>query len=94
MPRKTPAKPANPADKPPNEKPVVLLPGDNPQIPKADGNPPVQAYIAATRVRIRCRYSWQRGGPGQLRQRTDDAAHFLRDRQTGGFWPQGNDSGP
>ena len=47
MPRKTPTKPTNPAAKPPNEKPVVLLSGGNPQIPKADGNPPVQAYIAA-----------------------------------------------
>ena len=41
MPRKTPA------NKPPAEKPVVLLAGGNPQIPKADGNAPVQAYIVA-----------------------------------------------
>ena len=46
MPRKTPAKPTNPVDKPPAAGPVPLS-GGNPQIPKADGNPPVQAYIAA-----------------------------------------------
>jgi len=28
-------------------KPVTLLSGGNPQIPKGDGNAPVQAYIAA-----------------------------------------------
>ena len=31
----------------PNGKPVVLLSGGNPQIAKADGDAPVQAYIAA-----------------------------------------------
>ena len=31
----------------PNAKPVKLLSGDNPQIAKADGDAPVQAYIAA-----------------------------------------------
>jgi hypothetical protein len=30
-----------------DNKPVVLLSGGNPQIAKADGDPPVQAYIAA-----------------------------------------------
>lgn len=50
--------PANPAKKPPkaagkppaensNAKPVRLLSGGNPQIAKADGDAPVQAYIAA-----------------------------------------------
>lgn len=50
-----PAKPANKstkaAGKPPvdnsNDKPVRLLSGGNPQIAKADGDAPVQAYIAA-----------------------------------------------
>lgn len=37
---------AQPPDKPP-EKPVVLLSGGNPQIAKADGDAPVQAYIDA-----------------------------------------------
>lgn len=31
----------------PNSQGVVLLSGGNPQIAKADGDPPVQAYIAA-----------------------------------------------
>ena len=38
-------KPANAAGA--AEKPVVLLSGGNPQIPKGDGDVPVQAYIAA-----------------------------------------------
>ena len=46
MPRKPPAKPTNPTDNPPPASPP-LLSGGNPQIPKADGNAPVQAYIAA-----------------------------------------------
>ena len=44
------AKPAGakrPAAKPPSAKPT-LLSGGNPQIAKADGDAPVQAYIAAT----------------------------------------------
>ena len=45
MPRKTPTKSTNAAPKPPARPP--LLSGGNPQIHKADGNPPVQAYIAA-----------------------------------------------
>ena len=45
MPRKTPTKSTNAAPKPGDGPP--LLSGGNPQIPKADGNPPVQAYIAA-----------------------------------------------
>lgn len=46
MPRKQ-AKPAKaPAKKAANEKPK-LLSGGNPQIPKGDGDAPVQAYIAA-----------------------------------------------
>ena len=44
-------KPPKAADKPPaensNSKPVRLLSGGNPQIAKADGDAPVQAYIAA-----------------------------------------------
>ena len=45
MPRKASAK----SDKtlPKNEQGVVLLSGGNPQIAKADGDEPVQAYIAA-----------------------------------------------
>lgn len=43
--------PAKPSKKPPaensNAKPVRLLSGGNPQIAKADGDAPVQAYIAA-----------------------------------------------
>lgn len=48
-----PAKKAKPAKAPPpgklkkNEQGVVLLSGGNPQIAKADGDAPVQAYIAA-----------------------------------------------
>ena len=45
-PHKTPTKPTHPADKPPGDGPP-LLSGGNPQIPKADGDAPVQAYIAA-----------------------------------------------
>lgn len=30
-----------------DDRPVVLLPGGNPQIPKGDGDGPVQAYIRA-----------------------------------------------
>lgn len=41
-----PAKKAAPARKPAAAKPA-LLSGDNPQIAKADGDAPVQAYIAA-----------------------------------------------
>ena len=44
-------KPPKAADKPPSDnsdaKPVRLLSGGNPQIAKADGDAPVQAYIAA-----------------------------------------------
>lgn len=43
MPRKTEAKPV----KARATKKVALLSGGNPQIAKADGNKPVQAYIAA-----------------------------------------------
>lgn len=54
MPSKTPKKPANsakkatqkPAAKRPAAKPA-LLSGGNPQIAKADGDAPVQAYVAA-----------------------------------------------
>ena len=49
MPRKAPRK-TKPAERPPlqeNENGVVLLSGGNPQIAKADGDAPVQAYIAA-----------------------------------------------
>ena len=46
MPRKPPTRPTHPADKSPAAGPP-LLSGGNPQIPKADGNAPVQAYIAA-----------------------------------------------
>ncbi len=50
MPAK-PKKPPKAAGKPPaensNSKPVRLLSGGNPQIAKADGDAPVQAYIAA-----------------------------------------------
>jgi hypothetical protein len=45
MPGKAPRKPAKPA--PPAAGEPVLLSGGNPQIPKADGDAPVQAYIAA-----------------------------------------------
>jgi hypothetical protein len=43
---KAPAKKAKPSEAKPGEK-VVLLSGGNPQIAKADGDAPVQAYIAA-----------------------------------------------
>ena len=46
MPRKTSRKSTKPA-KNPADKPVALLSGGNPQIAKADGDAPVQAYIAA-----------------------------------------------
>lgn len=47
MPRKTtPTKSTNAAAKPADGGPA-LLSGGNPQIPKADGDAPVQAYIAA-----------------------------------------------
>ena len=50
MPAKS-KKPSKAADKPlaenSNAKPVRLLSGSNPQIAKADGDAPVQAYIAA-----------------------------------------------
>ena len=46
MAAKTSKKPTKKAEKPANDKPV-LLSGGNPQIPKADGDAPVQAYIAA-----------------------------------------------
>ena len=50
MPAKS-KKPPKAAGKPPaensNAKPVRLLSGGNPQIAKADGDAPVQAYIAA-----------------------------------------------
>ncbi len=39
------AKPRRPLK--PNQEGVVLLSGGNPQIPKGDGDAPVQAYIAA-----------------------------------------------
>lgn len=39
----------------PNEDGVVLLAGGNPQVAKADGDAPVQAYIAAIPV------AWKRG---------------------------------
>jgi hypothetical protein len=45
-----PRKPATQPKSPPKagaKKPVVLLSGGNPQIAKADGDAPVQAYIAA-----------------------------------------------
>ena len=51
MPAKPSNKPPKTAGKPPaensNAKPVRLLSGGNPQIAKADGDAPVQAYIAA-----------------------------------------------
>ncbi len=54
MPRKPDPKPSpkagassRPAKAPEGEKAVVLLSGGNPQIAKADGDAPVQAYIAA-----------------------------------------------
>jgi hypothetical protein len=51
MPNKTSKKPAKAAKKAPAKrtgaKPVKLLSGGNPQIAKADGDAPVQAYIAA-----------------------------------------------
>ncbi len=45
----TPTKKASSASKRPKAKaaPVKLLSGGNPQIPKGDGDAPVQAYIAA-----------------------------------------------
>ena len=45
MPRKTSKKPTNPSQTATGE--VRLLSGGNPQIAKADGDAPVQAYIAA-----------------------------------------------
>ncbi|MBM3944705.1 MAG: DUF1801 domain-containing protein [SAR202 cluster bacterium] len=45
MANKTPRKPAKAAAKPAREP--KLLSGGNPQIPKGDGDAPVQAYIAA-----------------------------------------------
>jgi hypothetical protein len=50
MPRKTSKKPAKVAKKPPTKRAAAkptLLSGGNPQIAKADGDAPVQAYIAA-----------------------------------------------
>lgn len=44
-PRRTAKRGAAVAPQPPGE--VVLLSGGNPQIPKGDGDGPVQAYIAA-----------------------------------------------
>ena len=46
-PRKSPQAADKPAAAPDTDKPVVLLSGGNPQIAKADGDAPVQAYIAA-----------------------------------------------
>ena len=46
MAAKTSKKPTKKTEKPANDK-SVLLSGGNPQIPKADGDAPVQAYIAA-----------------------------------------------
>ena len=46
-PRKSPQSSDKPAAAPDTDKPVVLLSGGNPQIAKADGDAPVQAYIAA-----------------------------------------------
>lgn len=50
-PNKRPAKKSKPrraaTTKPAAKKPVKLLSGGNPQITKADGDAPVQAYIAA-----------------------------------------------
>ncbi len=46
MPAKTSKKATEKAEKPASDKPV-LLSGGNPQIAKADGDAPVQAYIAA-----------------------------------------------
>src|SRR3546814_11326508 len=45
MAKRTPRKPENAAGQAAGEP--VLLSGGNPQIPKGDGDPPVQAYIAA-----------------------------------------------
>ena len=50
MPGKTTKGPSNTSQRPPltpNADGVVLLSGGNPQIPKGDGDAPVQAYIAA-----------------------------------------------
>ena len=50
MAAKKPGRTANAKEKPPqqkNENGVVLLSGGNPQVAKADGDAPVQAYIAA-----------------------------------------------
>lgn len=48
MPRKSPRKPSKVARKPrASRTQPVLLSGGNPQIAKADGDAPVQAYIAA-----------------------------------------------
>jgi len=46
-PRKSATKSKTPAKARANTKPVRLLSGGNPQIAKADGDAPVQAYIAA-----------------------------------------------
>ena len=46
-PPKTAAKNKSPAKAGTKAKPMKLLSGGNPQIAKADGDPPVQAYIAA-----------------------------------------------
>jgi hypothetical protein len=49
VPTREPKKSANAETTPPKRKTTkaVLLSGGNPQIPKGDGDPPVQAYIAA-----------------------------------------------
>ena len=50
MAAKKPGRTANAKEKPPqqkNENGVVLLSGGNPKVSKADGDAPVQAYIAA-----------------------------------------------
>jgi len=50
MPKETAKKPAKSVKKTVRKQPAattVLLSGGNPQIPKADGNAPVRAYIAA-----------------------------------------------
>ncbi len=47
MKRKAPGKPAKAAKKKIPARRVVLLAGGNPQIAKAEGDAPVQAYIAA-----------------------------------------------
>jgi hypothetical protein len=47
FPQKVAAKAKKPAKSPSGGKAVVLLAGGNPRIAKADGDAPVQAYIAA-----------------------------------------------